>query len=248
MMRFLLPAIVLASAVAITAMQPLPKEDPLLWSAHQNDSSGCFTSKSADGTVLSILMVDGYFSLTSFHPEHRQFNYTWGGPFVIKERSLRIFVEFNTWQEQQGAVGNEVAATLEWTKEGLKFNGTLFHHHDGANGQLAGCWRITARQQNGKMTEMQRGARKTLKIMSGSHFQWVAMNTETGEFFGTGGGKYTFEKGQYAETIEFFSRDSSRVGAKLSFEGRVEGSQWHHSGKSSKGDPIYEIWTREKQP
>jgi hypothetical protein len=219
----------------------IPKNEKSSPRVIQKDPAGCYLSKQEDGSVLSLLIADNYFSLTSYNPELRRFNYTWGGPCAIESGTMRVFVA------QQGAVGNEVAATLEWTKEGLKFNSTQFHNHDNANGELAGCWRITAREQNGKMTEMQKGVRKTLKIMTGSHFQWVAMNTETGEFFGTGGGKYTFDKGQYTENIEFFSRDSSRVGAKLSFEGRVEGNQWHHSGKSSKGDPIYEIWTREKQ-
>lgn len=246
MIRFSLLAAFIVTNFAFSGIGPIFLNAPVKESTAQHDSAGCFTSRAADGTVLSILMADGYFSLTSFHPEHKQFYYTWGGSFVMEERTMRILVEFNTWKEQQGAVGNEVAATIEWKKEGLFFNGTLFHRNHEPSGELTGCWRITARQQNEKMTDIPKGPRKTLKIMGGSHFQWVAMNVETGEFFGTGGGKYSFEKGQYTETIEFFSRDSSRVGAKLTFEGRIEGNQWHHAGKSSKGDPIHEIWTREK--
>jgi hypothetical protein len=49
--------------------------------------------------------------------------------------------------------------------------------------------------------------------------------------------------GKYTEKIEFFSRDNNRVGAELSFEAEVKGKEWIHSGKSSKGDPIKEIWT-----
>jgi hypothetical protein len=72
----------------------------------------------------------------------------------------------------------------------------------------------------------------------------VAINTQTGEFFGTGGGTYTFENNVYTENIDFFSRDNSRVGASLEFKGTVNGNKWDHSGKSSKGDPIHEEWTR----
>lgn len=82
--------------------------------------------------------------------------------------------------------------------------------------------------------------------MSGTRFQWAAINPETKEFFGTGGGTYTFVNGKYTENIEFFSRDNSRVGASLSFKGEVKDGQWHHSGNSSTGNPIYEIWSREK--
>ena len=80
--------------------------------------------------------------------------------------------------------------------------------------------------------------------MSSSRFQWTAINTETGEFFGTGGGYYTFKDGKYTEHIEFFSRDASRVGSSLTFDAELKNGDWHHSGMSSKGDPIYEIWSR----
>ena len=41
-------------------------------------------------------------------------------------------------------------------------------------------------------------ARKTLKVLTGTKFQWAAINAETKEFFGTGGGSYTFVNGKYS--------------------------------------------------
>jgi hypothetical protein len=99
--------------------------------------------------------------------------------------------------------------------------------------------------QNGEMQPFQAGPRKTLKLISGTRFQWMAINTETKEFFGTGGGTYTFTEGKYVEKIEFFSRDSSRVGAVLPFNGSVNGKVWTHKGFNSKGEPLHEEWTRE---
>ena len=104
-------------------------------------------------------------------------------------------------------------------------------------------WVITGRKVNDEMREMKPGARRTVKILSGGHFQWIAFNSDTKEFMGTGGGMYTAENGVYTENIQFFSRDNSRVGAELKFEFKVVDGQWHHSGKSSKGEPIYEIWS-----
>ena len=86
-----------------------------------------------------------------------------------------------------------------------------------------------------------------MKILSGTRFQWIAYNTETKEFLGTGGGTYTTEAGKYTENIEFFSRDSSRVGASLSFDFSLENGDWRHKGKSSKGDPIDEVWTKREK-
>lgn len=109
---------------------------------------------------------------------------------------------------------------------------------------MAGVWRITGRKQGDEMAQMPLRDRRTLKILSGTRFQWVAINIKTGEFSGTGGGRYTFENGKYTEHIEFFSRDNTRVGASLTFDGKVENGQWHHSGLSSAGSPIYEIWSK----
>lgn len=85
-----------------------------------------------------------------------------------------------------------------------------------------------------------------MKILSGTRFQWIAYNTETKEFKGTGGGTYTTLDDTYTEQIEFFSRDDSRVGARLQFTYNLKNEDWHHSGLSSKGTPIYEIWSLRK--
>ena len=60
---------------------------------------------------------------------------------------------------------------------------------------------------------------------------------------GTGGGSYTTIDGQYIESIEFFSRDDTRVGASLKFDFDIIDAHWHHKGFSSKGDPLHEIWS-----
>lgn len=118
---------------------------------------------------------------------------------------------------------------------------------DGAPGQLAGAWLITGRKVNDEMHTIKPGARRTMKILSGTRFQWIAYNAETKEFFGTGGGTYTTQNGKYTEHIDFFSRDNSRVGASLEFDFSLEDGNWRHKGLSSKGDPIDEVWTKREK-
>lgn len=60
---------------------------------------------------------------------------------------------------------------------------------------------------------------------------------------GTGGGTHTTMNGKYTENIEFFSRDDSKSGLSLIFNYKLIEGKWHHSGLSSKGTPIYEIWS-----
>jgi hypothetical protein len=200
-----------------------------------------------EGSIThTLVIVDDYFSLTSFDIAAGKFIQTQGGTCIRKGGQVEGKIEFHTVDKSR--VGSvyvwpiDISANkIDITREGKK---ETWLQTDDGSGPLSGNWRITGRDQNGKMIDIKPAARKTIKLLSGKRFQWAAINTETGEFFGTGCGKYSFENGKYTEHIEFFSRDSSRVGMSLSFNGRVEGRNWYHSGKSSKGDPIYEVWSR----
>ena len=209
---------------------------------------GAFAMQGKEGDH-AIIMQDDYFMHAVYNLNGKEFKYSEGGTQRISGDSLIQQIEFSTRSSQ--AVGERRSYKLERNNSGITLVGnnggsqTWKRIDDGATG-LAGNWRITGRKEGENMRQMQRGARKTLKILSGSRFQWAAINPETKEFFGTGGGTYTFENGRYTEHIEFFSRDNSRVGASLSFNGEIRDNQWHHSGKSSTGNPIYEVWSREK--
>ena len=205
---------------------------------------GAWEFKSADKHVV-LLYKDGYFTHTEFTP--KEFLLSWGGVATTDARQLKILIEFNSAISEN--VGKEVAYNFLINNDELHMNedgiSTKYKRIDDGNASLAGAWKISAREQDGKIVAIhQTGARKTLKVLSGSRFQWFAINPETKQFSGTGGGTYSFSEGKYTENIQFFSRDNNRVGAQLAFDGKIENSEWHHSGLSSKGDKIYEIWSR----
>jgi hypothetical protein len=200
------------------------------------------------GTQHTLVMQDNYLSYSNFDIINKKFIRTFGGKFEISGDQLHLDIEYDTrFPQLIGTHGhfpfkseNEIIYSTiadiktPWTKT------------DDGNGELAGNWRISGRMQNGKINPIQRTARKTLKLLSGTRFQWMAINPETKEFFGTGGGSYSFVNGKYTENIEFFSRDSSRVGVSLSFEGSVNNDVWTHKGTNSRGEPLHEEWSREK--
>jgi hypothetical protein len=190
--------------------------------------------------------VDNYFSVATFHVQDKKFINTSGGTALQENGELKGKIEFNTADRSAVTKNYELAFQQQGTKLIFPYSGIAvgWDRLDDAQQGLSGNWKIIGREQDGKMAEMRPGARKTIKILSGTRFQWAAINSETGDFFGTGGGFYTFENGKYTEHIEFFSRDATRVGASLSFNGELKEGNWHHSGLSSKGDRIYEIWSR----
>ena len=214
----------------------------------ENMIKGAYQYK--QGSVEHVaIFADGYFTHTIYDRQNRQFLRTRGGTFSYKDEVLEVNYEFDTKDAEQ--IGRSVKYKADADEKELETDLNGEKHEwirlDEGEKNLAGLWTITARQQNGQLNPIhQRGTRKTIKILSSTRFQWAAIDPGTKQFSGTGGGTYSFENGKYTEHIEFFSRDSSRVGQSLSFEGKLENGNWHHSGLSSKGDPIYEVWSRKK--
>lgn len=212
-------------------------------SSPADDMKGAWEAKMSDGTTALWIITDKHFSITSYNNDPPRFISTQGGHWNVVGDRMELFWEYHTQQKE--LTGQQKTETYELEDNTLTVNNVVWKRiDDGTPGQLNGAWLITGRMVDGKMNTLTPGARKTMKILSGTRFQWIAYNSETGDFFGTGGGSYSTSDGKYIENIEFFSRDNSRVGAALEFNFDIKDGAWHHSGHSSKGDPLYEIWSK----
>ncbi|MFN9683111.1 MAG: hypothetical protein ACK56V_16080 [Bacteroidota bacterium] len=208
------------------------------------------TEKNDTSTQTSRLLIkDSYFILTIFNSAPASFNYTIGGNLTTVGKNFMVNLEFNS------AIAKDSLKTLKGTFQ-MKGN-RCFVIID--NGKKLDLEKVTKEDQNfegaflmaGRVTDQGESRRRidvpriTMKMLLDGHFQWIAFNKETFEFSGTGGGKYIADKtGAYIEQIEFFSRNSGRVGAKLPFKYNIKGNDWFHQGNSSNGEPMHEIWTK----
>lgn len=199
-----------------------------------------------EARIVAIVM-DGFIAETEYARADGSFRWTLAGSWEIEGN------EFLLHFEAHSADTNVIGTTgkLQFNLQGdvITFTGDerkWTRIDDRAGSPLAGPWLITGRMRDGEISRRTPGPRKTMKILSGTRFQWIAYNTDTKEFRGTGGGTYSATNGVYTEHIEFFSRDDKRVGATLPFEFEVKDNDWHHSGKSSKGEPIHEVWSKRK--
>lgn len=190
------------------------------------------------------IIADGFFAEAFFEEPSGKFLGTLGGSFKTENNAFQRTYEFSTPNTE--LVGSTENFTLIIGGDQLRLGETTWARVDnGSPGDLAGAWLISGRKQDGEIVKRDTsGPRKTMKILSGTRFQWIAFNTETKQFMGTGGGTYTTIDGKYTENIGFFSRDDSRVGASLEFNYELVDGDWHHSGLSSKGQPIYEVWSK----
>lgn len=221
----------------------------IIASVHSQSIVGAWESlhTSEQGTPLKSVLIlsDKYQVLTIYHAESGKFIATNGGTYQLEGNNMTETVEFNS--ESPESVGKTINFEIIHTATTLRIKGSPieFKRLDaGTPGALNGAWLMSGRIRDGKtQTRDVNRPRKTMKILSGTRFQWIAYNTETKEFMGTGGGTYTTIDGKYTEQIEFFSRDDAKVGLHLEFNYEMKDDNWHHTGFSSKGTPLHEIWS-----
>lgn len=219
--------------------------------AYSQSIEGSWQLKSLNGEEITDrevikLMTDSYFALGSKALVDNSFLGAAGGEFKVKGNQLIEKRDFDTYDDDK--INVEKTYKLVWIDdhtheisdaEHVKVWKKLKDRSDDLNGN----WVITGRTRNGEMNKMTPGNRRTVKILSGGRLQWIAFNSATKSFNGTGGGMYKAKNGNYEEQISFFFRDNNRVGDTLNFEYKIINNAWHHKGKSSKGQPIYEIWS-----
>jgi hypothetical protein len=212
----------------------------------QASIAGAWTLQEGSNTK-TLVIQDGYLSQSTFNIAGKKFHDTRGGVAKIAGNKISLQYEFSIANKDLIGTSEELGFNIEngnlvLTQGGKK---ETWKRVDNNNGPLAGVWYMSGRVQNGQTSNRAyNAARKTIKIMSGTRFQWVQVNTESKQTGASGGGNYTFVNGKYTENIEFFTRDSSRVGVSLTFDDSVEGNVWTHKGQSSTGQAMHEVWSK----
>lgn len=237
-MRTLVPKTIFPFLVLLfSALTAIAQPDRGVYLAKEIRDSGIrhhLLKISSDYLIHSIYDAD---------PAH--FIRTRGGYFRMDEDDIKITLEFDS--EKTTEAERELTWNYGFSDGYLILNGNTalpYTQEPEFEQPIDGQWLFATRgPDTGQERRGDENPRKTLKFLMDGYFQWIAYNTETFEFFGSGGGRYAAENGNYTEVIEFFSRDNTRVGAELGFEFERKGNDWHHSGLNSKGEPLYEIWT-----
>ncbi|WP_025762684.1 hypothetical protein [Dyadobacter tibetensis] len=217
--------------------------------AYAQVPKGAWKSQEPTGSTSMMIVSDNYLSIASYSVLNKYFERTEGGPFIMEGDQMIYTPEYNTADSTK--IGQPIHFTVTRKDKILtlryKDAWVWMLVDDAKDVPMAGTWHITERVQgdSGNLVKIhQSGTRKTLKILSGTRFQWIAIDPAVKGFYGTGGGTYRIENGKYTEKIEFFSRDNNRVGASLQFDWGLENGRWDHQGKSSKGDAIHEVWEK----
>lgn len=205
-----------------------------------------------EGEMIKIYS-DSYFMFGHYAADGR-FIKAGGGKYTAEGKSYNEVLDFNT--ADSTVVRQPRNFSFKTNKDELTINALdsgsgmieTWKRVDDSSSRLKGAWRFGSRVDDDGKAGPRRGdvPRQTIKILSGNHFQWAAFNYETKQFSGTGGGTYVIADGKYTETIKFFSRDNSKVGISLTFDYKLDGTDWYHKGKGTTGNPVSEVWEKMK--
>ncbi|MDZ7896510.1 MAG: membrane or secreted protein [Arcicella sp.] len=218
--------------------------------------SGAWQKKDATGNIQTLICSDNYLMYAVYDVAGKKFMSAGGGSYTLLSAGVNKIFSFKREFDTADSTLVGITVANKYTAkdndlsivEGVLAGDWKRIDESKSPKTMASVWRIRARENKDfKMETMLKGSRKTLKILSGSRFQWAAFNTDTHQFFGTGGGTYTVNKdGKYTENIEFFSRDNKRMGTSSTFDCVLNGKDWTHAGQSSTGVRVHEIWAKEE--
>jgi hypothetical protein len=227
---------------------------------HAQDLKGAWKLMTYNGKPFTDECIkiysEGYF-MFAVYTSDGAFLKAGGGNYSTQGAEYKEIADFNTSDSTQvrqpmtysfSLSSNNSELTLSTKNTGNAVKET-WKKVDDASSTLSGAWRFGARVNDEGVAGERREAtspRQTMKILSGKYFQWAAFNYETKQFSGTGGGSYSLQDNKYTETIRFFSRDNSRAGKSLTFECKINGTDWYHKGKGTTGNPVSEVWEKVK--
>lgn len=194
-----------------------------------------------------MINTDKVFAVAVYDLPGKKFISSYGGTWRVEGNKLVQNIEWNNLDPQQ--VGTELTSDISINSKKSAITATKENWSkvgDGKTDDLTGAWIITGNYTNEKVSKRPSPfiPRRTMKVLAGGRFQWIAYNVQTKEFLNAGGGTYTAKDGKYTEQIEFFTKTPESVGKSVSFQYSFIDGDWRHKGEKSTGGPLDECWSK----
>jgi hypothetical protein len=194
-----------------------------------------------------MINTDKVFSVATYDLPGKKFISSYGGTWRVEGNKLIKNIEWNSTDSSQ--VGKVINEDIQITGGKLvtqQTNETWSRLDDGKPGELIGAWIITGSFSNDQVSKRPNPfiPRRTMKVLSGKYFHWIAYNVATKSFVNAGGGTYTTTNGKYTENIEFFTKTAESVGKSLDFQYSFVNGDWRHRGQKSTGGAMDECWSK----
>ncbi|RYY33529.1 MAG: hypothetical protein EOP46_16175, partial [Sphingobacteriaceae bacterium] len=123
------------------------------------------------------------FAVSTYNLPGKKFISSYGGSWKLEGNTIVRKIEWNSANPDE--VGKEIRVPVELTGDKLSIKAEKFTRIDnGRPGELAGAWIITGNYKNGVLEKspVVFKSRRTMKILSGTRFQWIAYDIDTKKF------------------------------------------------------------------
>ena len=196
------------------------------------------------------LFSDAYFTTSTYMSSTGEFISASAGTYALNESDYIENYEIHS--DSRAVTGTFLNYDYEIKNDTLRIedknsrNSEVWVRIDTAEKENVTCWKIHQAFREGEWKTIEDKPRKSLKMLTDNYYQVIGLNSQTGEFFGSSGGKWTFEDGTHKEMVRFFSKNPNMVGKTLPFDKEIKDGIWHHDGKSSEGKYIQERWKKFK--
>jgi len=210
------------------------------------DLIGAWEYGSPDHRTVMI-NTDKVFSVATYDVPGKRFLSSYGGTWKLQGNQIVRKIEWNSKDSSQ--VGKEIMEDVQVSNGKLavkQTNETWSRLDNGTPGALMGAWVITGNFTDDKVSKRANPfyPRRTMKVLSGKYFHWIAYNVADKTFLNAGGGKYTTNNGKYTENIEFFTKTPESIGKSLTFDYSFVNGDWRHKGQKSTGGSMDECWSK----
>jgi hypothetical protein len=194
-----------------------------------------------------MINTDKIFSVAVYDAAGKKFIHAYGGKWRVAGNKLIKNIEWDSKTPDQ--VGKEIIADITIAGGKLTISGSnekWSRVDNGRPGELPGAWIITGNYANDKVNKRPNPfyPRRTMKVLSGTRFHWIAYNVQAKQFMNAGGGTYTANNGNYTENIEFFTKTPESIGKTVAFKYSFIDGDWRHKGEKSTGGPLDECWSK----
>jgi len=226
-------------------------------SALSQTLNGAWRLVEKDNNAIEVeaikLFSNSYFTYAVYEKRSGEFIEAKGGTYALTNLSYKEHLEIDSSEPEHSGTTDEYSISLEertMTLTKLKTGEQeVWKKFDEANTlEMVFCWSIYKKRDEGNANwrTIPYAPRKTLKMITNTRYQVLALNSETGQFVGSSGGTWSGTDDTYTEHIEFFSKDRSNVGRSLQFKRTFQDGLWLHTGKTTKGETMEEKWHRYK--
>lgn len=199
--------------------------------------SSTLHTRSHNKVNVFAMIQDDFVVITYYSAKDGSFIRTFGGEVHPTEHDMSLLLEFDS----EGAKQTGKVMHFHYTAGKNKIHFDNSHEvwsriGTSKKSAFSGKW-------NMETLEKEQTGMRVIKLLSQSHFQWIAYNKDENKFIETKGGEYRMEGNEYTEEFHFYSKKEEQIGTSQTFNFEMNDGIWKKRITTDLNDD-HEEWSK----